>query len=112
MAEAHLAANLISQSYNIIDHYTYAIVTDGDLMEGVASEAASLAGHLKLGKLIYFYDDNRISIEGSTEMAFTEDRAKRFESYGWHVQNMLKMEMMWMRLIRLSIRQKQIRALH
>jgi transketolase len=63
----------------------YAIVTDGDLMEGIASEAASLAGHLKLGKLVYFYDDNRISIDGSTELAFTEDRAARFEAYGWHV---------------------------
>ena len=67
------------------DHYIYGIVSDGDLMEGVASEAASLAGHLKLGNIIYFYDDNRISIEGSTELAFTEDRGKRFEAYGWQV---------------------------
>jgi transketolase len=72
--------------HEIIDHYVYAIVTDGDLMEGVASEAASLAGHLRLGKLIYLYDDNKISIEGSTDLAFTEDRGKRFEAYGWHVQ--------------------------
>jgi len=86
IAEAHLAAVYNRPGHAIIDHTTYAIVTDGDLMEGVASEAASLAGHLSLGKLIYLYDDNRISIEGSTEIAFTEDRAKRFEAYGWHVQ--------------------------
>ncbi len=86
IAEAHLAAEFNKPGYNLIDHYTYAIVTDGDLMEGIASEAASLAGHLKLGKLIYLYDDNRISIEGSTDIAFTEDRAARFEAYGWHVQ--------------------------
>ncbi|MDI6769199.1 MAG: transketolase C-terminal domain-containing protein [Anaerolineales bacterium] len=70
----------------IINHYVYAIVTDGDLMEGVASEAASLAGHLRLGKLIYLYDDNHISIDGSTDLAFTEDRAARFAAYGWHTQ--------------------------
>ena len=85
MAEAHLAAVFNRPDHPVIDHYTYAIVTDGDLMEGVAAEAASLAGHLRLGKLIYLYDDNRISIEGSTEIAFTEDRAARFESYGWQV---------------------------
>jgi transketolase len=85
IAEAHLAAEYNQPDHKIVDHYTYAIVTDGDLMEGVASEAASLAGHLKLGKMIYLYDDNRISIEGSTELAFTEDRGKRFEAYGWHV---------------------------
>ena len=84
IAEAHLAAEFNRPGHTIIDHYTYAIVTDGDLMEGVASEAASLAGHLKLGKLIYFYDDNRISIDGPTSLAFTEDRAKRFKAYGWH----------------------------
>jgi transketolase len=87
IAEAHLAGEFNQPGFNIIDHYVYAIVTDGDLMEGVAAEAASLAGHLKLGKLIYLYDDNRISIEGSTDLAFTEDRGRRFESYGWHVQN-------------------------
>ncbi|MCJ7695324.1 MAG: transketolase, partial [Anaerolineaceae bacterium] len=86
IAESHLAAEFNRDGLNIVDHYTYAIVTDGDLMEGITSEAASLAGHLKLGKLIYLYDDNRISIEGSTELAFTEDRGKRFEAYGWHVQ--------------------------
>ncbi len=86
MAEAHLAKVYNRPGHEIINHYTYGIVTDGDLMEGVASEAASLAGHLRLGKLIYLYDDNRISIEGSTDIAFTEDRGKRFEAYGWHVQ--------------------------
>lgn len=87
MAEAHLAKVFNRPGHTIIDHYIYAIVTDGDLMEGVASEAASLAGTLKLGKLIYLYDDNHISIEGSTDLAFTEDRGKRFEAYGWHVQH-------------------------
>jgi transketolase len=86
MAEAHLAKVYNRPGHEVIDHYIYAIVTDGDLMEGVASEAASLAGHLQLGKLIYLYDDNHISIEGSTDLAFTEDRGKRFEAYGWHVQ--------------------------
>jgi len=85
IAEAHLAAVYNKPEYQIIDHYTYALVTDGDLMEGVSSEAASLAGHLKLGKLIYLYDDNRITIEGSTEIAFSEDRGARFEAYGWQV---------------------------
>jgi len=85
IAEAHLAAEFNRPGHQIVDHYTYAIVSDGDLMEGVASEAASLAGHLKLGKLIYFYDDNQISIDGSTDLAFTEDRAARFKAYGWHV---------------------------
>jgi len=86
IAEAHLAAEFNRPGHAIVDHTVYAIVTDGDLMEGVASEAASLAGHLKLGKLIYLYDDNHISIEGSTDLAFTEDRCKRFEAYGWHTQ--------------------------
>lgn len=86
IAEAHLAAKYnLSNLDKLIDHTTYAIVTDGDLMEGVASEAASLAGHLQLGKLVYLYDDNRISIDGSTDLAFTEDRGKRFEAYGWQV---------------------------
>jgi transketolase len=83
IAQAHLAASF---SPDLFDHYIYAIVTDGDLMEGVSSEAASLAGHLQLGRLIYLYDDNHISIDGSTNLAFTEDRAARFEAYGWHVQ--------------------------
>jgi transketolase len=86
IASSHLAATFNKPGHELIDSYIYAIVTDGDLMEGVASEAASLAGHLSLGRLIYLYDDNHISIDGSTDLAFTEDRAMRFESYGWHVQ--------------------------
>jgi len=86
VAEAHLAAEFNRPGHKVIDHFVYAIVTDGDLMEGVASEAASLAGHLGLGKLIYLYDDNRITIDGSTNLAFTEDRAGRFAAYGWQVQ--------------------------
>ena len=86
IAEAHLAAIFNRPDYKVIDHYTYAIVTDGDLMEGVASEAASLAGHLRLSKLIYLYDDNHISIDGGTGLAFTEDRMGRFDAYGWHTQ--------------------------
>ncbi len=85
MAENHLAAKFNKDGHSIVDHYTYAIVSDGDLMEGVSHEAASMAGHMKLGKLIYLYDSNMISIEGSTELAFTEDVKKRFEAYGWHV---------------------------
>ncbi len=86
IAEAHLAAEFNRPGFPVVSHYVYAIVTDGDLMEGVASEAASLAGHLRLGKLIYLYDDNHISIDGPTDLTFTEDRARRFEAYGWHVQ--------------------------
>lgn len=85
IAEAHLASIFNKPDFSVIDHFTYGIVTDGDLMEGVTAEAASLAGHLRLGKIIYLYDDNRISIDGSTDLTFTEDRAARFESYGWHV---------------------------
>ncbi len=81
---AHLAAKFNQTDFPIIDHYVYSIVSDGDLMEGVASEAASLAGHLKLGKLIYFYDDNHVTIEGFTDLAFTENVPQRFEAYGWH----------------------------
>src|SRR5467141_251052 len=81
---AHLAAQFNKDEFPVIDHHVYAIVSDGDLMEGVASEAASLAGHLKLGKLIYLYDDNHVTIEGFTDLAFTEDVPKRFEAYGWH----------------------------
>lgn len=86
MAEAHLAATYNRDGFEVIRHFTYGIVSDGDLMEGIAAEAASLAGHLKLGRLIYLYDDNQISLAGSVDLTFTEDRAKRFESYGWHVQ--------------------------
>ena len=82
-AEAHLASLFNRPGYNIVDHFFYAIVTDGDLMEGVTSETASFAGHQKLGKLIYLYDDNHISIDGPTDIAFTEDRAARFAAYGW-----------------------------
>lgn len=85
IAESHLAALFNRPGHTVVDHYVYAIVTDGDLMEGVSSEAASLAGHLSLGKLIYLYDDNHISIDGSTAIAFTEDRAARFAAYGWQV---------------------------
>ena len=86
IAEKHLAARFNRPGYEIIHHHTYVLASDGDLMEGVASEAASIAGHLELGKLIVFYDDNKITIDGSTELAFSEDVAKRFEAYGWHVQ--------------------------
>ena len=86
IAEAHLAARFNRPGYEIVNHYTYGIVSDGDLMEGISHEAASLAGHLKLGKLIYLYDDNHISIEGKTDIAFTENRLQRFAAYGWHVQ--------------------------
>ena len=86
IAERHLAAKFNRPNLDIVNHYTYGIVSDGDLMEGISHEAASLAGHLKLGKLIYLYDDNHISIEGKTDIAFTENSLQRFEAYGWHVQ--------------------------
>jgi transketolase len=86
IAEQFLAARFNRPDHEVVDHYTYGIAGDGDLMEGVTHEAASLAGHLKLGKLIFLYDDNHISIEGSTDIAFTENRVARFEAYGWHVQ--------------------------
>jgi transketolase len=86
MGAAHLSSRFNKDGFPLIDHYVYAIVSDGDLMEGVASEAASLAGHLKLGKLIYLYDDNHVTIEGFTNLAFSEDVPKRFEAYGWHTQ--------------------------
>ena len=87
LAEAHLAARFNKPDAKIIDHYTYVILGDGCNMEGISGEACSLAGHWGLGKLIALYDDNHISIDGSTDIAFTEDVSKRFEAYGWHVQH-------------------------
>ena len=87
IAEAYLAARYNRPGFEIIHHFTYGLVSDGDLMEGVAAEAASLAGHLKLGKLIYLYDDNHITLAASTQLTFTEDRAQRFTAYGWHTQS-------------------------
>src|SRR3989339_1001822 len=87
IAERFFAAKFNQPGHEIVNHFTYAIVSDGDLMEGISSEAASLAGHFKLGKLIYLYDDNHISLSGETRLTFTEDVCKRFEAYGWHVQN-------------------------
>jgi len=86
LAEAHLATLFNRDAHTIIDHYTWFIASDGDLMEGISHEAASFAGHLRLGKLIGFYDDNRITIDGSTDISCSDDAAARFESYGWHVQ--------------------------
>jgi transketolase len=85
IAQKYLAARYNRPGLKVVDYTIYATLGDGDLMEGITSEAASLAGHLKLGNLIYFYDDNHISIDGPTDLAFTEDRAKRFEAYGWQV---------------------------
>lgn len=87
MAEAHLAA-CFNREEKIIDHYTFVFCSDGDLMEGASHEAASLAGHLGLGKLIWLYDDNHITIEGNTSLAYSDDVAKRFEAYHWHVQDL------------------------
>ena len=87
LAERMLAATFNRDGDEIVDHFVYAIVSDGDLMEGLSHEAASLAGHLGLGRLIYLYDDNHITIEGSTDLAFSEDVGARFEAYGWHVQH-------------------------
>jgi len=86
IAQKHLAARYNKPGYDLFNYHIYAICSDGDLMEGVAAEAASIAGHLELGNIIYLYDDNHISIEGDTDITFTEDVGKRFESYGWHVQ--------------------------
>jgi transketolase len=85
LAETHLAAIFNRPDYEVIDHRTYFICSDGDLMEGVSHESASFAGHFKLGKLIGFYDDNHITIDGSTDLTFTDDTQRRFEAYGWHV---------------------------
>ncbi|MGD1090640.1 MAG: transketolase [Bryobacteraceae bacterium] len=89
IAEAWLAARYNRPGHAIVDHYTYSICGDGDLMEGITHEAASLAGHLRLGKLIYLYDQNHISLAGSTDLIFTEDVAKRFDAYGWHTQSIV-----------------------
>lgn len=86
IGQYHLAARYNKPDFPLFDYKIYALCSDGDMMEGISSEAASLAGHLKLGNLIYFYDDNHISIEGTTDLTFTEDVAQRFQSYGWHVQ--------------------------
>ena len=85
VAEAHLAATFNREGHDIVDHYTWFICSDGDLMEGISHEAASFAGHFKLGKLIGFYDDNRITIDGSTDLTFSDDTALRFKGYGWQV---------------------------
>lgn len=89
IAEKRIAAQFNTSDFNLIDHHTYVIAGDGDLMEGISSEAASLAGHLKLGKLIVLYDDNSITIDGSTDITFTEDVAMRFKSYGWEVLDVI-----------------------
>ncbi len=86
IAERVLAEQFNRPDFPIVDHFTYAFCSDGDLMEGISHEAASLAGHLRLGKLVYIYDDNHITIDGSTDLAFTENVGRRFEGYGWHVQ--------------------------
>lgn len=93
IAEAFLAATYNRPGYDIVDHYTYGICSDGDLMEGVTNEAGSLAGHLGLGKLIFLYDDNGITIDGTTQIAFTEDVAARYEALGWHVQRIDGMDL-------------------
>src|SRR5574339_534914 len=87
IAEAFLAARYNRPRHKIIDHFTYGLVSDGDLMEGVSAEAASLAGHLQLGKLIYLYDDNHVTLSAATDLTFTEDVKKRFNAYGWHTQS-------------------------
>jgi transketolase len=86
MAEVNLAARYNRDGLDIINHFTYGLVSDGDLMEGIASEAASLAGHLQLGKLIYLYDDNQVTLSAGTDITFTEERQRRFDAYGWHTQ--------------------------
>src|SRR5690348_7020799 len=85
VAEAHLSTAFNKPGHEVVDHYTFFICSDGDLMEGISHEAASFAGHFKLGKLIGFYDNNHITIDGSTDLTFTDDTAKRFEGYGWQV---------------------------
>ena len=87
LAEAHLAARFNRPGFEVIDHHTYVIASDGDIMEGISSEASSFAGHHRLGKLIVLYDDNDISIDGSTDITFSEDVQARYRAYGWHVQS-------------------------
>src|SRR5205823_1648242 len=87
MAEAHLAATYNRPGHTIVDHRTFCLASDGDLMEGVAYEAASLAGHLRLGKIVYLYDSNQVTLAGSTGLVFSEDVGKRFEAMQWHVQH-------------------------
>ena len=86
IAQAHLAARFNRPGFSLFDHWIYGIISDGDLMEGISQEAISLAGHLELGQIVYLYDDNRISIEGDTDITFSEDRLARFVGAGWHVQ--------------------------
>ena len=86
IAERRLAAEFNRPGHAVVDHWTYAICSDGDLQEGIASEAASLAGHLRLGKLVMLYDDNHIQLDGPTSMAFSEDVLERFDAYEWHTQ--------------------------
>ena len=86
IAEAHLAARYNRPGHEIFDHFTYVLAGDGDMMEGVQAEAASLAGHLRLGKLIVLYDSNHVTLSGTTSITFTEDVAARYRAYGWHVQ--------------------------
>ena len=88
IAEAHMAAIFNTKEYSLIDHYTYVFCSDGDFMEGASNEAASIAGHFGLGKLIVLYDNNHITIEGNTSLTYSDEVAKRFESYHWHVQNL------------------------
>src|SRR5207244_4795279 len=88
LAERMLAARFNRPGHEIVDHHTYVIASDGDLEEGISGEASSLAGHLGLGRLIAFYDRNHISIEGKTELAYSEDPAGRYEAFGWHVQDL------------------------
>jgi transketolase len=92
LAEVHLAARFNREGHCVVDHLTWCIASDGDLMEGVSAEASSLAGHLKLGKLITFWDDNKITIDGRTDITFTENVMQRYESYGWHVQSVDSVE--------------------
>src|SRR5688572_14576383 len=87
VGEAHLAATFNRDGHAILDHHTYFIAGDGDLMESVSHEAASFAGHFRLGKLIGFYDDNQITIDGRTDLTYSDDAGRRFEAYGWHVQH-------------------------